>query len=160
MNKASKGFIYFSLGTNVKTNRLPERVFKVFLETFTELPYTVLWKIDQEDLPGKPDNVIISKWFPQQDILGKYPVCFPKSNLYKIILGHPNIKLFITQGGLQSLEEAIYNHVPIVGIPFAIDQQANILNMVDKGVGILLDYNVIEKESFKEAIFEVMNNPL
>lgn len=42
------------------------------METFKELKYTVLWKYEHDDLPDKPKNVIIRKWLPQQDILGKY----------------------------------------------------------------------------------------
>lgn len=70
------------------------------------------------------------------------------------------MKLFITQGGLQSAEEAIYNHVPIIGIPFAVDQRANIQEMVEKGVGFLVEYDAIEKDSFRETILEVISNPV
>lgn len=70
LDKASNGFIYFSLGSNVKSRFLPEDVRKVILETFAELPYLVLWKFEI-DLLGRPDNVIISRWFPQQDIFSK-----------------------------------------------------------------------------------------
>ncbi|KAF2903763.1 hypothetical protein ILUMI_02413 [Ignelater luminosus] len=143
LDKATNGFIYFSLGGNVKSNLLPDYTRKILLETFAELPYSVLWKYEQEDLLDKPDNVITSKWFPQQNILR-----------------HPNIKLFITQGGLQSIEEAVYSHVPIIGIPFAVDQEGNVLNMVDKGIGVFLDYKTLEKDVFKKTITEVINNPL
>ncbi|KAF2906126.1 hypothetical protein ILUMI_00042, partial [Ignelater luminosus] len=142
LDNAKNGFIYFSLGSNIKSKRLPESTRKIFLETLAELPYTVLWKFEEENLPGKPDNVIISKWFPQQDILG-----------------HPNLKLFITQGGLQSTEEAIYNNIPMVGIPFIGDQQSNVQRMVNKGIALLVDHETINKATLKAAILEVINNP-
>lgn len=39
-----------------------------------------------------------------------------------IITGHENTKLFITHGGLLSTQEAIYNAVPMLGIPVLVDQ--------------------------------------
>ncbi|KAF2890782.1 hypothetical protein ILUMI_15391, partial [Ignelater luminosus] len=69
LNNSSNGFIYFNLGCNVKGKLLSQERLKVLTETFAKLPYTVLWKSALEDLVGKPQNVITSKWFPQQDVL-------------------------------------------------------------------------------------------
>lgn len=76
-----------------------------------------------------------------------------------VIVGHPNIKLFITQGGSQSTEEAISFHIPIVGMPFFADQQSNIRRLLHKGIGLAVDYKTIDKVQFKETILDVMNNP-
>ncbi|KAK5649357.1 hypothetical protein RI129_000386 [Pyrocoelia pectoralis] len=137
-----KRAIYQSLGSNVKSKHLSDDTRLEILETFKELPYTVLWKFENENLPNISENVIISKWFPQQDVLR-----------------HPNVKLFITQGGLQSLEETIFSHVPIIGIPVMADQMSNIANAVSKGLGLSLDYKNIRKEDFKSAILTVIQNP-
>lgn len=75
-----------------------------------------------------------------------------------IISGHPNIKVFVTQGGLQSAEETIVKGVPIVGIPFIADQPRNIDAMVEKGLGLRLDVETLTKDTFREAIFEVATN--
>lgn len=129
------------------------------METLSALPYKVLWKFEA-DLPEKPLNVKISKWIPQQDVLSKFVTtphyCFILSC---VLLGHKNIKLFITQGGLQSLEESLLNFVPVVGIPFLADQQANVQKVVNKGMGLMLDHKTLDKDSFKKAILEVINNP-
>lgn len=71
MDGASDGVIYFSLGTNIICSELSPEIIDVFITAFSELPYKILWKWDLDTLAGKPDNVMISKWFPQQDILGK-----------------------------------------------------------------------------------------
>ncbi|KAF2886562.1 hypothetical protein ILUMI_19612 [Ignelater luminosus] len=142
LDNATNGAIYFSLGSNIKSKLLSDETRNILLETFSELPYTVFWKFEQDDLPGKPDNVIIYKWFPQQDVFR-----------------HPKIKLVISQGGLQSTEEALLSHIPIVGIPFIGDQHHNIHRLVQKGVGLSVDYSNINKKSLKNAILEVMNNP-
>lgn len=75
------------------------------------------------------------------------------------ILGHSKIRLFITQGGLQSLEEAVFNHVPVIGIPFFADQPSNMAKMVAMGAGLSLDYENLNKPQFKDAVLEVINNP-
>lgn len=72
LDSSTNGFVYFSLGTNIKSNLLSKHTLTILLETFAELPYTILWKFEEENLPGKPNNVFTSKWFPQQDILSKY----------------------------------------------------------------------------------------
>ena len=43
----------------------------------------ILWKWDEDNIADLPKNVMIKKWVPQQDILA-----------------HPNLKLFVTHGGL------------------------------------------------------------
>ncbi|KAF5287366.1 hypothetical protein FQA39_LY15969 [Lamprigera yunnana] len=143
LNSSTGGFIYFSLGSNVKSKDLAEKTLTTILETFAELPYTVLWKFEKDNLPNKPDNVITHKWLPQP-----------------IILNHPNIKLFITQGGLQSTEEAIYARVPVVIMPFFGDQVSNANGIRTKGFGLVVDYHTLEKGEFKKTILEVIDNPI
>lgn len=142
LDNATKGFIYFSLGSNVKSKNIPLELRNVILETFSELPYTILWKFEDGKLPNKPKNVIVSPWVPQHDVLR-----------------HPNIKLFITQGGLQSLEEAIYSGVPMVGMPFFGDQSANVKRMEIRGVSLTVNYATLTKEEFKGKILEVIQLP-
>lgn len=112
------------------------------MNAFSELPYKVLWKFEAEEMEGKPDNVKISKWLPQQDVLG-----------------HPNIKLFITQAGYLSTEEAVVNRVPLLALPFFADQMLNARRYVALGIGSMLDFQTITKEIFKKAILEVIHNP-
>jgi glucuronosyltransferase len=63
--------IYFSLGSNTRSDHLPEQKRLAFLEAFSELPQKVLWKWESDVLPGQPSNVKLGKWLPQQDILGE-----------------------------------------------------------------------------------------
>lgn len=112
------------------------------MSAFAELPYKILWKFEAEEMEGKPDNVKISKWLPQQDLLG-----------------HPNVKLFITQAGYMSTEEAVMNHVPLLALPFFADQMFNARRYVALGIGSMLDFNTLTKESFKKTILQVIQNP-
>jgi UDP:flavonoid glycosyltransferase YjiC (YdhE family) len=76
-----------------------------------------------------------------------------------MFLAHPNVKLFITQGGLQSFHEATYHAVPLIGIPFICDQQHNVRKMVDAGVGVKLDYATITKDELVKTIMKVLHDP-
>lgn len=69
------------------------------------------------------------------------------------------MKVFITQGGFQSIEEALSTHVPVVVIPQLNDQFFNAKRAVSKGMGLRLDYKTVSKEEFKAAVLEVANNP-
>lgn len=66
------GFIFFSLGSIVNPSEMPEKTRKVFLKVFSKLKQRVLWKWATESMPDAPPNVLLRKWLPQQDILGKF----------------------------------------------------------------------------------------
>ncbi|XP_050506054.1 UDP-glycosyltransferase UGT5-like [Diabrotica virgifera virgifera] len=142
LDSALQGVVYFSLGSNVKSANLTEQIRKEIVAALGELPYNVLWKWETDYLPDKPDNVMTKKWCPQQDILA-----------------HPNIKVFVMQGGLQSIEEAITLEVPFVGIPLITDQHANVKRIVELGLGVKVDYKTLTKDILQNAIMEVAQNP-
>lgn len=71
---------------------------------------------------------------------------------------HPNIKLFIYQGGIQSTEEAVYYGVPLIGLPIIWDQVYQVRNIVRLGIGVSLHINNFSRESIETSIHEVINN--
>ena len=75
LDEAKDGVIYFSLGSSVRSDHMPEEKRRVFIEAFSELPQKILWKWESARLPGQPPNVKIGTWLPQQDILGNMAVC-------------------------------------------------------------------------------------
>ncbi|KAF5287659.1 hypothetical protein FQR65_LT12188 [Abscondita terminalis] len=157
LNKASNGFVYFSLGSNVNSKDLSNETMNVILDTFRELPYTILWKYELENLPNKSDNVIISKWISQLEVLSKF---FSSIAVHlKVIVGHVNLKLFITHGGMQSIDEGISARVPMLGMPFFADQPYNIKKLVNRGCTLSVDYRTLKKEEFKASILEMIHNP-
>jgi glucuronosyltransferase len=54
--------------------------------------------------------------------------------------------LFISHGGLLGVNEAIYEGVPIMGIPIFVDQRHNLKNLEERGVAELLEYSEISTE--------------
>ncbi|KAJ8959678.1 hypothetical protein NQ318_021869 [Aromia moschata] len=141
LDRTKNGFVYFSLGTNVKSSQLePERL-EALKDTIKKIPYQFLWKFDA-DMPGKPENVKLIKWVQQN-----------------YVLSHPNIKLFITQGGLQSIEEAVENHVPMVVIPCFADQERNAKIVKARGIGKVVSPDmIVHKGKLRDDILEVINN--
>ncbi|CAG9767341.1 unnamed protein product [Ceutorhynchus assimilis] len=142
MDNAPEGVIYFSMGSNLESKDLPETKKRAILNVLGKLNQKVIWKFE-EDLPGKPSNVLIRKWCPQQDILA-----------------HPNIKLFITHGGLLSTTEAIYHGVPVLAIPVFADQPMNAARAAADGYGLKLSYHDpdFNEETLTSLINELLTN--
>lgn len=139
LDNATNGVIYMSLGSNVKSKDLSPETLEIFLNVFGNSTFNVLWKFEADNLPNKPENVMISKWLPQSDLLA-----------------HPSIKLFITQGGQQSMEEAIDRMIPMIVVPFLGDQDANAKRMVQNGIGQHLELHTLTKSKLHGAITEML----
>lgn len=71
---------------------------------------------------------------------------------------HKNIKLFITQAGLQSTDEAIVAGVPLVAIPMFADQWYNAEKYVKLGIGKYLEIESMTEENFKDAVENVIKD--
>ncbi|KAH8369060.1 hypothetical protein KR009_005594 [Drosophila setifemur] len=142
VEQSPEGVIYFSMGSNIKSVDLPSANRKVLMETLASLPQRVLWKFEDDQLEGKPDNVFISKWFPQPDILA-----------------HPNVKLFITHGGLLSTIESIYFGKPVLGLPIFYDQHLNVRRAKAAGYGLSADLWTTNATELVSLIQELLNNP-
>ncbi|XP_046745423.1 UDP-glucosyltransferase 2-like [Diprion similis] len=145
LNSSKDGVIYFSMGTMVRSDTFsPEKLHAIY-ESFSELPnYKVLWKGNLDSLPKPlPYNVKVVSWAPQY-----------------AVLRHPKVKAFVTHGGLMGTQEAIHAGVPMIGIPFFSDQKFNVMGYAHRGFAVYLDYLKISKESFSEALAEVLTNPM
>lgn len=124
------------MGSTLHSKILTKEKLAIILKIFGSLPYNIFWKFEVPELLGKPQNVYIGKWFPQADILA-----------------HPDIKLFITHGGLLSMIEAIHYAKPIVGMPICYDQHLNVARAQAKGFGLSVNFKGLNVEQFKSAIW-------
>ncbi|XP_053620340.1 UDP-glucosyltransferase 2-like [Plodia interpunctella] len=135
LDSSKHGVIYLSFGTNVSPSALPPAKIQTLINVLSRLPYDVIWKWDKDELPGRSNNIKISKWLPQSDLLR-----------------HPKIKFFITQGGLQSTDEAIDAGVPLLGIPMLGDQWYNVAMYLRHKIGVKVELNDLNEENLKEAV--------
>ncbi|KAL2744254.1 UDP-glucuronosyltransferase 3A2-like [Vespula maculifrons] len=145
LDNATNGFIYMSFGSTVKYNYLKENTKTLLTNVLSKLPWPIVWSRNDADsiknFSYHLGKIFISKWVPQQGILA-----------------HPNIKLFIYQGGLQSTEEAIYYGVPLIGIPIVFDQHYNVKKIVTFGVAKYLHLANMTEEIFHDSIYDMFNN--
>ncbi|XP_071860842.1 UDP-glucosyltransferase 2 [Bombus fervidus] len=140
LDKAEHGAIYFSLGSNLQTHQLPVGPLTALCNALSSLRQRVLWK-HSGDMAIHPANIKFVKWAPQQ-----------------AILAHPKLMVYVMQGGLQSLQEAVYYSVPVVAIPFFGDQLFNARKIVDAGIGLTLNIDTITEESVVRTLTEVIEN--
>jgi glucuronosyltransferase len=59
------------MGSNFNGSKLREDKRKALMSAFSELPQRVVWKFETNSPPETPPNVLVSKWLPQSDILGR-----------------------------------------------------------------------------------------
>jgi len=71
---------------------------------------------------------------------------------------HPNVKLFISHGGISGVYEAVDAGVPVLGFPLFYDQPRNIDNLVEAGMGISMDLLTLQKDELSTNILELINN--
>lgn len=71
---------------------------------------------------------------------------------------HPNVKVFISHGGVSGLYEAVDAGVPVLGFPLFADQPRNIANLVDNGMAISMELLSVTKENILKNVLELVNN--
>ncbi|KAJ3650296.1 hypothetical protein Zmor_021993 [Zophobas morio] len=142
LDSAPEGVIFFSLGTQKSSSSLSKEVLTNILKGLGRIAQTVLWKYEASDLVDIPKNIKIVKWVPQADVLA-----------------HPNLKLFITHGGMLSLIESIHYRVPMICIPFSGDQLTNAAFIESREIGLHLSPDNITENTLVDSIKEVTTNP-
>ncbi|XP_076058494.1 UDP-glucosyltransferase 2-like isoform X1 [Oratosquilla oratoria] len=129
------GFIYFGLGSVFQTSDMPEKDRRALVRGLGRLKQRVLWKWNEGHMEDLPPNVRVAKWLPQQDILA-----------------HPKIRLFISHGGINSLQEALHHNVPIIGMPMFSDQSHNIGMGHREGWAYRLEWEDLTEEKFVKVV--------
>lgn len=142
LDSASDGVILFSMGSLLQSKDWPIEKREAFVKVFGKLKQKVLWKYENDTLPNKPDNVMINPWIPQRDILA-----------------HPNVKLFITHGGLLGTTEATVEGVPVLGIPIYGDQKMNMAKAAAREYGLKVAFDEVSEQKLSEALTELLSNP-
>ncbi|XP_058123358.1 UDP-glycosyltransferase UGT4-like [Anopheles ziemanni] len=141
VEKSKHGVIYFSMGSNIKPSKMDRQKRDDIIKVLSAVKQNIIWKWDDDTLVLDKGKFLLGKWFPQDDILA-----------------HPNVKLFITHGGLLSCTESIYHGVPIVGIPIFGDQLLNMARAEQSGWGIGVTYTELNEAIFSKAVNEVLSN--
>lgn len=144
LNSSKNGVIYVSFGSIINSATTKQAgIFdiEVFKSALARLQYDVIWKWDTLEMEGKPGNVQLVKWVPQQDIIA-----------------HDKVKLVICHGGLQTIVEAIYSEKPLLAIPFIWDHHANSQRVERLGIGRMMNRVGMVEEELVSAISDLMSN--
>lgn len=143
LDASKNGVILFSLGATLKTDFMARDRDEIFFETFTNLKeYDFIWKYDKTEKFECPRNILMTDWTEQS-----------------VILQHPKVKLFITSGGILSVQEAIWNAVPILGIPLWPQQFHTVDKVVRKGFGKQMKLQALSQERLTKMITDIIGNP-
>ena len=136
------GFILFSLGT-ITTKHLPANIVNIFMTVFSSIPQRIVWNYDSTKIKVIPKNIKFMKWLPQNDLLG-----------------HPNIRLFITHCGNAGQHESLYHGVPMLGIPIHSDQAHNAVRLIRYKYGLVINIENATENSIANQVSELLNNPV
>lgn len=132
--------IYISLGTLLNNS---VSFYKKCFAAFGSENVTVILSIGNtvpvEKLGRIPGNFKIYPFVPQLDVL-------------------QHASLFITHGGMNSVNEAIYYGVPMLVIPMGNDQPTVANRIVELGLGQQLNRKKLSSESLKCTAFNVLKD--
>uniref|UniRef100_A0A915B6U5 glucuronosyltransferase n=1 Tax=Parascaris univalens TaxID=6257 RepID=A0A915B6U5_PARUN len=144
MDAAVNGAVLVSFGSLANSSLMPVELKTAFIETFKAFPkVTFIWKYEVDDDVGSGvKNLVKVKWMPQNDLLA-----------------HPNLRAFISHGGMNSVTESTHAGVPIVCIPLFGDQMRNAKMIERRNVAYVIDKNNLTKNSLSYALNAVLFDP-
>ena len=137
--------IYVSLGTLYNANiEFYRTVFAAFSDHPAQFILAMGRLTDIRDLGLIPDNFLIQSSVPQLELLQK-------------------VDLFITHGGMNSVNEGLNYGVPLVIVPQQIEQAFNGRQVVRQGAGVVLadtpPYGHLDARVFRRAVDKVLADP-
>ncbi|KAK0426605.1 hypothetical protein QR680_009800 [Steinernema hermaphroditum] len=141
-----KTTVLMSFGSVALSYTMPSEMKKAVLETFQRFPeVTFIWKyeIDEDEVAKDVPNVVTNKWVPQNDLLA-----------------NPNLKLFVTHCGMNSILETSTRGVPLLSIPLFGDQMRNAEMVRRLGTARVVDKGALtDADAFEAHIREALENP-
>jgi len=137
-----KQVIFISMGTIVNQQlELYQKCFTALKDVDGKVVLSIGKNTTMEELGDIPDNFIVRHYVPQIDVLR-----------------HTNV--FISHCGMNSISESLYFEVPLVMLPIVNDQPMIARRVKELGAGVLLDFENLSSEDIKQAVHEVLENPI
>lgn len=69
LNESPQGVIYFSFGSMLRVESIPQEKLQQIINALGRLKQRVLWKVNSTNLPDLPNNIRTGLWMPQVEIL-------------------------------------------------------------------------------------------
>jgi MGT family glycosyltransferase len=135
----NRPLIYVSMGTVHNHNA---DFYRTVMEALENEPVGVImsigYNIDARDLGRIPDNFIVEQFVPQLEVL-------------------KHADVFITHGGMNSLNEALYFGVPVIVVPQQIEQSFNMRRLKKIGVAQPMPKE-LTPQSIRDAVYCVLKD--
>jgi MGT family glycosyltransferase len=96
--------------------------------------------IDLRHFQQVPPHIIIKRYLPQLEVLRRSD-------------------LFITHGGMNSVNEALYYHVPLIVIPKDADQPIIARRISELGAGVRMKRTRLTVQKLRDQAIAVLSNP-
>lgn len=133
------GFVVVSFGAGVKY--LSDDISYKLAGALSRLSQKVIWRFSGVPPRNLGKNTKLVEWMPQNDLLG-----------------HKNTRAFLSHGGLNSIYEAMYHGVPVVGVPLFGDHYDTMTRVQAKGMGIMLEWKKMSEEDLYTAMLNVITD--
>ncbi|XP_015281370.1 PREDICTED: 2-hydroxyacylsphingosine 1-beta-galactosyltransferase-like isoform X1 [Gekko japonicus] len=140
MEAADAGVVVVSFGIGIRM--LPRDLVEKMAGAFARLPQRVVWRYSGQKPDNLGENTLMMEWLPLNDLLG-----------------HPHVAALVSHCGMNSIYEAIYHGVPVVGFPFYGDQFDIMTRIQAKGMGVLIDWSSVTEDGFYQALTTVISDP-
>jgi MGT family glycosyltransferase len=139
-DELKKPIVYISLGTMLNNSI---SFFKKCIRSFANEDISVIISIGSkfpvDKLGSSPNNIMIYQHVPQLEVL-------------------QNADLFITHGGMNSVNESLYYGVPMVVVPRGNDQPTVGKRVAELKLGVMIEKNQVTADSLRIAAYTVINN--
>ncbi|TXK84589.1 macrolide family glycosyltransferase [Paenibacillus sp. N3.4] len=137
--KEQQKLIYISMGTMFNdVKAFYQQCFEAFASLDIHVVLSVGKRIDIKELRDIPDNFTVLPFVSQLQILKE-------------------ADLFITHGGMNSVNEALYYGVPLLVIPMAADQPIVAGRVAELGAGKQLDRDALTADLLYESVKELLH---
>ena len=139
-DQMSNKIVYISMGTIFNTSI---RLINTFIQTFSNMDVTIIISVGSminiDKLGIIPSNFYIYPFVDQLEVL-------------------KHADVFITHGGMNSANEAIYYATPVVVIPQEIDQPMIAKRIEELYLGKMINKKNVTASNLREAVREVLEN--
>lgn len=139
-SRMKRPLIYLSMGTMINhSRRFYQKCFEAFANKDLTLIIALGHGVKQETFSGVPANVKLYAFVPQLEVLA-------------------HCDLFITHGGMNSVNEAIWFGVPLLVIPIGNDQPTVARRVEETGLGRTLRAKKTSALALYNAAMDVLHN--
>uniref|UniRef100_A0A915DLM2 glucuronosyltransferase n=1 Tax=Ditylenchus dipsaci TaxID=166011 RepID=A0A915DLM2_9BILA len=145
LDNSASGVVLLSFGSLTNTSKMTYQMKKSYLTAFAHFPtHDFIWKLKPGDnetaMFASVPNVHLVDWLNQ-----------------KAILEHPNLKVFMTHCGMNSMNEVALAGVPVIALPLFGDQLHNAAVTVNKKIGV---YAPIDQTDDPQILIDALNKVL